>query len=128
MEGKNWITVVPDLPKRRIQLLHLSHKLAALPTNQLDEMTFPKSSYQVGCWVSGVPPRQKIIDYTYTPPVAPLSIFRTLIPLLSRAMGARSWRAKIGLQQGIVPRQPIDRRFGRDYARKAEIPKITDPK
>ena len=91
------ITDVPNLPERRIRLIRLSHKLAALPTNQLDEMTFPKSSYQVG-WVSGVPPRQKIIEYTYTPPVARLSIFRTLIPLLSRATGARSWRAKIGLQ------------------------------
>ena len=72
------ITDVPDLPERRIRLLRLSQKLATLPVDQLDEITVPESSYQVG-WVS-VPPRRKILGVCS--PGRLTSIFFSLVPLV----------------------------------------------
>lgn len=46
------ITDIPSLPSLRSKLLPLAPKLAALPPNQLDEITAPQSQYQVG-WSHG---------------------------------------------------------------------------
>lgn len=46
------ITNIPSLPSLRSKLLPLAPKLAALPPQQLDEITTPQSQYQVG-WSHG---------------------------------------------------------------------------
>ncbi|KAL7499497.1 hypothetical protein ACHAWT_007778 [Skeletonema menzelii] len=46
------ITDIPSLPLLRSKLLPLAPKLAALPAQQLDEITAPQSQYQVG-WSHG---------------------------------------------------------------------------
>jgi isopenicillin N synthase-like dioxygenase len=46
------ITDIPSLPSLRSKLLALAPKLAALPPQQLEEITAPQSQYQVG-WSHG---------------------------------------------------------------------------
>eukprot|EP00577_Skeletonema_sp_RCC1716_P015393 CAMPEP_0113416040 /NCGR_PEP_ID=MMETSP0013_2-20120614/24906_1 /TAXON_ID=2843 ORGANISM="Skeletonema costatum, Strain 1716" /NCGR_SAMPLE_ID=MMETSP0013_2 /ASSEMBLY_ACC=CAM_ASM_000158 /LENGTH=439 /DNA_ID=CAMNT_0000303073 /DNA_START=204 /DNA_END=1523 /DNA_ORIENTATION=+ /assembly_acc=CAM_ASM_000158 len=46
------ITDIPSLPSLRTKLLPLAPKLAALPPQQLEEITAPESQYQVG-WSHG---------------------------------------------------------------------------
>ncbi|KAL3763195.1 hypothetical protein ACHAW5_005092 [Stephanodiscus triporus] len=58
------ITDVPNLHRSRLRLLRLSQKLATLPADQLEGITVPESSYQVG-WSHG---REKLegdkLDYS----------------------------------------------------------------